>query len=198
MKGQITMYKIYKHTLPNGKVYIGQTSKDNAKERWMSGWGYYKNEKFFKDIVEYGWRNISHEILEEVEDRETALIREAFYINIYDSANPAKGYNIYTNYSLLETPEEKREREQNNIKQANYEAVQRFREIEYQYLNKPLSRNDKIMLCAQVGAVRCRMQPANWQTVKALLTDNSYTIIEKNTGGRRFSIITKEVCANDN
>ena len=40
-------YKIYKHTSPSGKVYIGQTSQDNPVQRWKNGGkGYFrKNPK---------------------------------------------------------------------------------------------------------------------------------------------------------
>ena len=43
-------YVIYKHTnLINGKVYIGITSKA-PKDRWMSGYGYRRNDHFNKAI----------------------------------------------------------------------------------------------------------------------------------------------------
>lgn len=35
------MYCVYKHTTPNGKVYIGITSK-NPLKRWNNGIGYSK------------------------------------------------------------------------------------------------------------------------------------------------------------
>ena len=47
------MYSVYKHTAPNGKVYIGITSAD-VKDRWKNGYGYYRNEHFFKAITKYG------------------------------------------------------------------------------------------------------------------------------------------------
>ena len=56
------MYCVYKHTVPNGKVYIGIT-KLNPLERWKNGHGYKDNTKFFNDIILYGWLNIKHEIL---------------------------------------------------------------------------------------------------------------------------------------
>lgn len=46
-------YYIYKHTAPNGKVYIGMTSK-NPQERWDSGHGYRKHKYFWNAIKKYG------------------------------------------------------------------------------------------------------------------------------------------------
>lgn len=55
-------WSVYKHTLPNGKVYIGITSLDPS-QRWNNGFGYQKQHKFFKEIVLYGWDNIKHEVI---------------------------------------------------------------------------------------------------------------------------------------
>ena len=56
-------YKIYKHTFPNGKVYIGLTSQE-PKKRWGSdGNGYYGQKYIYRAIKKYGWKNIKHEIL---------------------------------------------------------------------------------------------------------------------------------------
>lgn len=90
------MYYIYKHTLPNGKVYIGQTQQ-NPKKRWCSGYGYWLQEEFFNDILAVGWNNIKHEILEEVESKEEAALRERYYILENKSNEPEFGYNKHTN-----------------------------------------------------------------------------------------------------
>lgn len=55
-------WSVYKHTLPNGKVYIGITSLP-PEQRWNNGLGYQSQYKFFKEIVAYGWNNIGHEIV---------------------------------------------------------------------------------------------------------------------------------------
>ena len=56
------MYSVYKHTTPNGKVYIGITGKEPEK-RWMKGRGYQNNPHFSHAIKFYGWENIEHEIV---------------------------------------------------------------------------------------------------------------------------------------
>lgn len=93
------MYSIYKHTVPNGKVYIGMTGADQLYKRWKYGSGYKANKAFYEDIIEYGWRNIQHEVLEQVEDKEEALAREDYYINLYRSNDPEYGYNTYSGKS---------------------------------------------------------------------------------------------------
>lgn len=40
-------YRVYKHTVPDGRAYIGMTCK-TVKARWDSG--YYGNDDFFKII----------------------------------------------------------------------------------------------------------------------------------------------------
>lgn len=84
---------VYKHTSPDGKVYIGITKADPDK-RFNNGNGYKENELFFQDIKKYGWESFTHELLavgltvEEACQMEIELIRE------YDSTNPEKGYNM--------------------------------------------------------------------------------------------------------
>ena len=85
-------YCVYKHTAPNGKVYIGQTCK-KPTERWANGFGY-RHQMFYKAIQKYGWDRIAHEILFEGLSKEEADKKEIELISYYDSANPNKGYNI--------------------------------------------------------------------------------------------------------
>lgn len=94
------MYKIYKLTLPNGKVYIGQTSNE-LNVRWNAGQGYSENKPLFHDIILYGWLNINKELLEEVETKEQATERERYYILQFKSNEKDYGYNISTNASSM-------------------------------------------------------------------------------------------------
>lgn len=84
---------VYKHTAPNGKVYIGITSQ-NPASRWNSGYGYRGNEYFFKAIQKYGWNNIRHDILLEGLSKKDACRLEIELIEEYQSNNAAFGYNI--------------------------------------------------------------------------------------------------------
>lgn len=84
---------VYKHTFPNGKVYIGITSRKPV-ERWQNGRGYTSNPHLQNAIKKYGWINIKHDILLKHLTEEDAKKYEIFYIKYYNSADNTKGYNI--------------------------------------------------------------------------------------------------------
>ena len=85
-------YYIYKHTSPNGLVYIGKT-KQNPVQRWGNGDSYAGSPKFFIAIHLYGWDNFTHEIIEETPEDDNILAeRERYWINYYCSN--LIGYNI--------------------------------------------------------------------------------------------------------
>ena len=85
-------YCVYKHTTPNGKIYIGQTCRE-PNIRWSNGNGY-RHQVFFNAIQKYGWDNIKHEIVASGLSKEEANQKEIELISYYDSTNPEKGYNI--------------------------------------------------------------------------------------------------------
>lgn len=86
-------YKVYKHTTPSGKCYIGIT-RQRLTKRWKNGQGYKGCTAFFRAIEKYGWENISHEILAEGLTEEDACTEEQKYIKLFRSADPAYGYNL--------------------------------------------------------------------------------------------------------
>lgn len=92
-------YCVYKHTSPNGKVYIGIT-KRLPSERWEGGKGYKYNKHFYSAILKYGWDNIKHEILIEGLSKEDAELAEIRLIEAYNSADPKYGYNLRLGGSL--------------------------------------------------------------------------------------------------
>jgi len=87
-------YKVYIHTFPNGKKYVGITKQDVIKRWGLHGTGY-KGQRFLWDAIQkYGWDNVIHEIVmyglfeSEALAVETALIKQ---FKTYDSNF---GYNI--------------------------------------------------------------------------------------------------------
>nr|DAQ12009.1 MAG TPA: intron associated endonuclease [Caudoviricetes sp.] len=84
-------WTVYKHTAPNGKVYIGITGQ-KVKNRWKYGYGY-KGQIFYRAIKKYGWKNIKHEILFEGLTAKQAGEMEQHLIEKYDCIIP-KGYNF--------------------------------------------------------------------------------------------------------
>lgn len=87
-------YKVYKHTTPSGKVYIGITKQLDPNDRWINGHGYKKNQYFWKAICKYGWDNITHEILHSNLTKAEAELLEIQLINEYNSIDPSYGYNL--------------------------------------------------------------------------------------------------------
>lgn len=86
-------YLIYKHTAPNGKVYIGITRQDSER-RWQNGKGYSTQKRFWRAIQKYGWSSFSHELLAENLTEQEACELEIHYIEQYKSTNPDFGYNV--------------------------------------------------------------------------------------------------------
>lgn len=94
MIGKNPYYIVYLHRCPNGKVYIGCTSQTTDK-RWRStGIGYKTQTPFWDAICEFGWKNITHEILAENLLREDAERLEAELIMKYRANDPEYGYNV--------------------------------------------------------------------------------------------------------
>lgn len=88
-------YCVYRHTAPNGKVYIGITSQ-KPEQRWASGKGYVHNKYFTNAIKKYGWDNIQHDILLDGLTSDQASEFERLYIYMYRSNTPNYGYNKTT------------------------------------------------------------------------------------------------------
>ena len=85
-------YSVYKLTAPNGKVYIGITSRD-PKIRWNSGNGYKYNKHFYDAIQKYGWKNIKKDVLYSGLSQEDAYRLEIELISKYRSNDREFGYN---------------------------------------------------------------------------------------------------------
>lgn len=84
-------YCVYKHTAPNGKVYVGITGRDPEK-RWNYGHGY-DTQFFGKAVKKYGWENIKHEILKSGLTADEAFEAEIEAIREFNSRDPMHGYN---------------------------------------------------------------------------------------------------------
>ena len=84
---------VYIHTCPNGKKYVGITTRIKPEYRWgKNGKGYYQNEHFYRAILKYGWSSITHEVFE-VDSAEEMYRKEVELISFYHSNDPEYGYN---------------------------------------------------------------------------------------------------------
>lgn len=88
------LWVVYKHTDPEGKVYIGRTSASNPEYRWTNGMKYQQQPWFFRGIVKYGWINFKHEILASGLEYKEACETELKYIKEYKSNDRRYGYNV--------------------------------------------------------------------------------------------------------
>lgn len=98
-------YSVYKHTTPNGKIYIGIT-RLRPEKRWLNGRGYARNKHFARAIKLYGWDNIQHEVVAVFETAAEACAEEQRLIELYDATNPEKGYNATSGGEHYEHTEE--------------------------------------------------------------------------------------------
>lgn len=86
-------WTVYIHKFPNGKVYIGITSK-SAEKRWRDGKGYKTQKLMWKAIKKYGWNNIEHLVLYENLEETEAKSKEKELIKQYNSNDRKYGYNL--------------------------------------------------------------------------------------------------------
>ena len=90
-------FKIYKHTSPSGKSYIGQT-KDSVESRFWAG--HVKDSKrnsklrFHQALRKYKPENFSTEILHECDTLEESLESEIKYIKEHKTYEYDHGYNM--------------------------------------------------------------------------------------------------------
>lgn len=89
------IYKITNNI--NNKVYIGLTTC-SLKYRWSKHITESKNIKntkhLYKAMRKYGIENFSIEVIDTTDDFKELGKLERYYISVYDSQNPDKGYNL--------------------------------------------------------------------------------------------------------
>ena len=106
-------WSVYRHTFPDGKVYIGVTSMD-PKMRWANGDGYRNQTKMQAAIEKYGWDNIEHTVLFNGLSENEAKKKERLLIEESDAKGGSGNYNTQFAYHkqrdkydriVAETPE---------------------------------------------------------------------------------------------
>jgi group I intron endonuclease len=169
------MYVVYKHTCPNGKVYIGITS-DYARRCVPSN--YKHNIRWTRAINKYGWDIIKHEILFENLTKEEACQKEIELIALHKSTDAMFGYNVNLggnipfNYGRHLSEEHKQ-----NIAKANTgktptaEAIEKNRQA---HLGKKLSEEHKQKISAahkgkHTGPSNCTYGKDPWNKGKKII-----------------------------
>lgn len=92
------MHYIYELTFPNGKSYVGQTKRYKARMNAHKNDPLNPNRaskccRVHNAILKYGWKNITHSVLETCE---TDIVddRERYWIAVRSSNDSDYGYNI--------------------------------------------------------------------------------------------------------
>lgn len=94
-------YKVYEHVNKvNGKRYIGQTGLC-LSDRFQGGKGYSNQERFYNDILKYGWKHFEHNLIKDGLTKEESKKLERDLITKYETWNPDKGYNTWGSSSFL-------------------------------------------------------------------------------------------------
>ena len=120
------IYRVYRHTSPEGKVYIGITSQ-KPQHRWGTGGnGYQNNALFWHDIQKYGWDNFKHEILYEDLTQGEALKLESSLIHEHKATKPDFGYNQDAGYLYPDEDSSLTKLKRHFAGKANWEANQRL------------------------------------------------------------------------
>ena len=86
-------YCVYVHTFPNGKRYVGITSRPVHK-RWKNGHGYQNQAYMWNAINKYGWHNIRHDVLYTGLTKFEACAIEKQLIADWKTTEKACGYNV--------------------------------------------------------------------------------------------------------
>ncbi|MBO5969223.1 MAG: hypothetical protein J6S14_12080 [Clostridia bacterium] len=85
-------WKVYVHTFPNGKRYVG-ICKGSAKKRWGIGGKHYDKHPVMRAaIAKYGWDNIKHEIVATDLSQKEAMNMEEMLIAKYKTFPPSLGF----------------------------------------------------------------------------------------------------------
>lgn len=94
-------WTVYLHVVPKqlsgydwDKYYVGITSICPTYRWGSNGNGYKLQPYFYNAIQKYDWGNIRHLIIKDDLTKEQAVIWEKEYIRIYQSHDPAHGYNL--------------------------------------------------------------------------------------------------------
>lgn len=164
------LYLVYKHTAPDGRVYIGIT-KDFPNHRWRDGRGYDSQKKMNDAIHLMGWLNFTHEIIAAGLTEEEARKIEAEKIAEYNACDDAYGLNMREERCALSDSEQLDDlTETNNDVDSSSKKRLSENEIAYELISKfSIQSISGKMFCFNDGS--CRMfRPMQTEIEKLLVT----------------------------
>lgn len=180
---------IYKLTCSNnGKIYVGKSVNMYKRLNRHKNYKYRDNEKYYLQnaILKHGWSSFEVEILEIFEnfnktnDNDKLLERESYFINLFDSTDRHKGYNICkfsTDTSGIPLTEDHKEKIRQSLLGRTFsnETIERMRKSQ---LGKTMSDDAKEKL-------------RNINLGKKL-SDNTKEKIKSSMSGKLFTVDHKE------
>lgn len=184
-------WSVYEHVFPNGKRYIGITSRKNAKERWGSnGVGYKIQPVMWRAIQKYGWNNIEHNVLYTELSIEEAAKLEKELIQKYETLCSQNGYNLSPGgdscLGYQPTEETKRKIKENHadISGANHPRSQYVLCVELNYVFECIRDIQKYLGIKHVSCVcngtRKRAGGYRWKYIEYDDIEPSMIIVNKN------------------
>lgn len=87
-------YKVYIHTFPNNKRYVGITSSSTLHRWGDCGQGYANQKLMWRAIQKYGWDNIQHIVIADNLTKKQACALEIQLIAFFQSNKSRYGYNV--------------------------------------------------------------------------------------------------------
>lgn len=117
LKDKNAKFSVYEHVSPDGKRYVGITSKP-VHQRWLGGIGYKDNAHFWNAIQKYGWDNFEHNVIASSLSLIEACNLEVELIAKYDLINPDNGYNHTTGGNWSSPDEATRKKLSESIKRS--------------------------------------------------------------------------------
>ena len=192
MKKDIGIYKFTNKI--NGKVYIGQTRYLNSRYREHKSElinGIHHNEYLQKSVNKYGFDNFDYEIICRCNEDELDE-KELYYINLYDSTNRNKGYNIHSggenNRLSKETIEKIRKSHYGTNSKLTPKQVESIKlELLEGFTDKELADKYNVDHTTINKIGRCK----NWKQVRSDLNDKNEKI-KKNKKDKEIAKIKKE------
>lgn len=142
-------YKVYMHTCPNNKKYIGITYC--VEQRWgKNGYGYRNSRLFSRAIKKYGWDNIKHEILYDNLSLNEAMQKEIELIAKYKTNDNKYGYNISLGGDLTTKGYKFTKKQRENLSKAKFEPIYCIEDDKYYYSMQEIKDN-KIKGCRKAA-----------------------------------------------
>ena len=189
-----SIYSVYLHIFPNGKVYVGITGQ-KPHERWGKDGNGYKYNRLASAIAKYGWNNVRKKILFTGLTSEEAGDVEKNLIAVFHSADSKNGYNAQSGGWIGNTwrmSEEGREKIRQSKKGEKNPMYGKKHSPEWKAMISRVNKG-KILSEETLEKMRLAQNSRSEETLKRMSDAHEFemvSIIQVETG-RKFKSITE-------